>query len=83
MLQACKSRELFPMKSIDLLIDVNLPAARRPRGRLSLYQKWVPRIFKGRKGWASRKADNLTIRRATRTHNISVQEPKYYTLIRF
>jgi hypothetical protein len=45
MLQAARSRVRFPMRSLDFLIDVNLPAAPWPWGRLNLQQKWVPGIF--------------------------------------
>jgi hypothetical protein len=49
------------MRSLDISIDVILPAALWLCGRLSLKQKWVPGIFLGVKvGRLSRKADNLT-----------------------
>jgi hypothetical protein len=38
------------MVSLGFFIDIILPAARWPRGRHSLYQNWVPGIFRGGKG---------------------------------
>jgi hypothetical protein len=45
-----RSRDRFPMVSLELFIDIILPAPLRPGSRLSLLQKWVPGIFLGGKG---------------------------------
>jgi hypothetical protein len=50
MLQAGRSRDRFPLRSLDFSIHLILSAALWPWGRLSLQQKWVPGIFLGVKG---------------------------------
>ena len=49
-LQARRSRVRFPMVSLELFIDIILPASIWLWGWLSLYQKWVPGIFPRGKG---------------------------------
>jgi hypothetical protein len=60
MLQAGRSRVRFRMMSLDFAIDVIVPAVLWLRGRLSLWQKWVPEIFLGGKGPLALKDHNLT-----------------------
>ena len=48
--QSGRSSIRFPMVSLEFFIDIILPAALRPWGWLSLYQKWIPGIFSGGKG---------------------------------
>ena len=49
-LQGGRSRDRFPMVSLEFFIDVILPAPLLPWGSLSLLQKWVPGIFPGGNG---------------------------------
>jgi len=46
-LQAEMSRFRFSTMSFEVFVDINLPAALWPWGRLSLKQKWEPGIFPG------------------------------------
>jgi hypothetical protein len=48
------------MWSLDFSIDLNLPAALRPLGQLSLLTEMSTRNLLGGKGRLARKADNLT-----------------------
>jgi hypothetical protein len=59
MLQTGRSLVSFPMKSLEFSIDLILPAALSPWGRLSLTEMST-RNLTGDKGRQARKADNLT-----------------------
>jgi len=45
--QAGRLRVRFPVAPLEFFIDIFLPAALLPWGRLVLWQKWVPGIFSG------------------------------------
>jgi hypothetical protein len=49
-LQTGRSRDRFPIVSLEFFIDITLPAALWSWSRLSLEQKWVPGIYPGGKG---------------------------------
>jgi hypothetical protein len=53
MLQAGRSRDRFPMRSLDFSVDTNPSSRTMFLGWLSLQQKWVPWIFLGVKGGCS------------------------------
>jgi hypothetical protein len=59
MLQTGRSRVRFPIRSLDLSIDLILPAALWPWGRISLTEMST-RNLPGGKGRQAREADNLT-----------------------
>jgi hypothetical protein len=51
MLQVGRSRVRFPISSLHISIDLILPAAQWPRGRLSIQRQWIRGIFLGVKGY--------------------------------
>jgi hypothetical protein len=60
-LQTGRSQIRFPIRSLDLSVDLILSTATWPWCPISLEHKWVPGIFLGVKGGRSAgKADNLT-----------------------
>jgi hypothetical protein len=60
MLQAGRSRDQFPIRSLDFSIDLILAVALWLWGRLRLLTEMRTRNLPGRKGRQARKADNFT-----------------------
>jgi hypothetical protein len=75
MLQAGRSRVIFPIISLKFWIDINFPASLWPWVRLSHQQKWVPGIFLGVKG-------NRSIRLTTSPSFVSRMSKKILELRR-
>jgi hypothetical protein len=61
MLEAGRSRVRFPVRSLDFSIDLTLPAALWPSGRLSLITEMSTRNFPVGKGRPAHKVHNLTV----------------------
>jgi hypothetical protein len=59
MLKAERLRVLFPMRLLDFLTDITLPAA-LGLGSTQPLTEMSTRNLPGDKGWLARKADNLT-----------------------